>query len=94
MRDQPLNNIASFIIISLEARGNCTNQFIFTLASTASDALNWLETHGITMISGNDAQTFVSSQMESGQTLALTGRVFSNGYVTRIRHYLYVLPLQ
>ncbi|KAK2181199.1 hypothetical protein NP493_407g05030 [Ridgeia piscesae] len=43
-----------------------------TSSTTAAEALNWLETHGITMISDTDTATIVTSSIENGQTLALT----------------------
>ena len=44
--------------------------------TTAAEALNWLETHGITMISTNETPTMVGSSLESGQILTLTGLPF------------------
>jgi len=49
------------------------------LGTTAAEALNWLETHGITMISDTDTATIVTSSIENGQTLALTGRWSESG---------------
>ena len=43
--------------------------------TTAAEALSWLEQHGITMISSSDSPTLVTSSVEGGQTLALTGSV-------------------
>ena len=51
-------------------------------ASTASETMNWLETHGITMISGNDPHTFVSSQIDSGHTLTLTGNARTKTFLS------------
>ncbi|ELT89609.1 hypothetical protein CAPTEDRAFT_190414 [Capitella teleta] len=41
-------------------------------STTAAETLQWLETHGITMISSSDNSTIVSSSLESGQNLILT----------------------
>lgn len=41
--------------------------------ATHTEALSWLETHGITMISPGDDASLVASTLEGGQTLVLTG---------------------
>lgn len=40
--------------------------------ATHTEALSWLETHGITMISPGDDASLVASTLEGGQTLVLT----------------------
>ena len=47
-------------------------------ASSAADALSWLETHGITVPS--EESSIFTSTLESGQTFVLTGSLFSNKY--------------
>lgn len=40
--------------------------------TTHTEALSWLETHGITMMSSGDDASLVASTLEGGQTLVLT----------------------
>lgn len=47
----------------------------FLLAISSTDALHWLESHGITMLPA-DNSTIVASALEGGQTIALTGNPF------------------
>lgn len=47
----------------------------FLLAISSTDALHWLESHGITMLPA-DNSTIVASALEGGQTIALTGNLF------------------
>ena len=46
---------------------------LFFSDTTAAEALNWLETHGITMISSNDSESVVTTAIQEGQTITLTG---------------------
>lgn len=61
------------VLATLAALAEVTAPHSNSISSTkAEDALNWLETHGITMISADDNQSIVSSAVECGQTLKLT----------------------
>lgn len=42
------------------------------VGTSTSDAINWLESQGITMISTSDGN-IITSAVESGQTITLTG---------------------
>lgn len=44
--------------------------------TTTADAVNWLESQGITMISASDGG-LITSAVESGQTITLTGTVLT-----------------
>ena len=45
---------------------------MFILDTSTADAMNWLESQGITMISTSDGN-IITSAVESGQTITLTG---------------------
>lgn len=65
------------------------------IGPSAAEAWNWLETHGITMISAADAPTMVSTSLESGQTLTLTGQIsyFCPQYLIKIKYFsVWLLP--
>lgn len=63
------------VLATLAALAEATAPFNSTAANTtAAETLNWLETHGITMVSNDssDNSTMVTSAIESGQILQLT----------------------
>ncbi|KAL4225322.1 Ga binding protein beta chain [Mactra antiquata] len=59
------------VLATLAALAEATAQNTTTAGSNTSDALNWLESQGITMISTSDGN-IITSAVESGQTVTLT----------------------
>lgn len=47
-------------------------KIFFTVTTANTDAMSWLESQGITMITTTEGG-IISSAMESGQSIALTG---------------------
>lgn len=67
-----------FYAIIVKDKSELSYVFIFwnfLLAISSTDALHWLESHGITMLPA-DNSTIVASALEGGQTIALTGNLF------------------
>lgn len=60
---------------------NLLLSFCFIAGSNTSDAINWLESQGITMISTSDGN-IITSAVESGQTITLTGILNLKVYIT------------
>jgi len=60
--------LATLAALAEATAPNGTNQ----ASTTDTETLNWLEKHGISMISSGEHPTLVSSALESGQILALT----------------------